>query len=67
MFDVHLFQCKHVLHMLNTEHLCWHTTQPGFDGTKIKVPNVQQLHEKLLKFMSDADIHREDLRKGMFL
>ena len=53
--------------MLNTEHLCWHTTQPGFDGTKIKVPNVQQLHEKLLKFMSNADIHREDLRKGKFL
>jgi hypothetical protein len=39
--------------------------QPGFDGKRIKVFNVQEMNEKLLNFMQDGDLHREDLRKGM--
>ena len=45
----------------------WHAAnvQPGFDGKRIKVFNVQEMNEKLLNFMQDGDLHREDLRKGM--
>ena len=40
--------------------------QPGFQGSKIKTPNVQALHDKLLEFTSDATVTRKDLSKGVF-